>query len=102
MPITITIPVTLNASDSVVVDAVTEVKESENSKFANLFHQPDFSFENAITDYKRQLVKIALQECKGSRSEAANHLKISRQYLHRLINELQVNDQKAESAATAE
>ena len=99
---TITIPVTLNASDSVVVDAVTEVKESENSKFANLFHQPDFSFENAITDYKRQLVKIALQECKGSRSEAANHLKISRQYLHRLINELQVNDQKAESAATAE
>lgn len=62
-----------------------------------LFHQPEFSYENAITDFKRQLVRTALRECKGSRSEAAARLKIARQYLYRLINELQINDDKSES-----
>lgn len=52
----------------------------------------DFSFENAISDFKRELVRRALRESNGSKSEAANILKISRQYLHRLINELQVTD----------
>ena len=51
---------------------------------------PDLSFETAITNFKRQLVRQALRECNGSRSEAAHRLKISRQYLHRLINELNV------------
>ncbi len=52
---------------------------------------PDLSFETAITNFKRQLVRQALRECNGSRSEAAHRLKISRQYLHRLINELNVD-----------
>jgi DNA-binding NtrC family response regulator len=51
---------------------------------------PDLSFETAIQNFKRQLVRQALRECNGSRSEAAHRLKISRQYLHRLINELNV------------
>ncbi len=51
---------------------------------------PDLSFETAIQNFKRQLVRQALRECNGSRSEAAHQLKISRQYLHRLINELNV------------
>jgi DNA-binding NtrC family response regulator len=51
---------------------------------------PDLSFETAIQTLKRELVKQALVECNGSRSEAAHRLKISRQYLHRLINELNV------------
>jgi len=50
----------------------------------------DLSFETAITNVKRQLVRRALRQCHGSRSEAALRLKISRQYLHRLINELNV------------
>lgn len=53
---------------------------------------PDLSFESAITDFKRQLVRQALRECHSSRSEAAQRLKISRQYLHRLINELKVEE----------
>lgn len=53
---------------------------------------PDLSFESAITDFKRQLVRQALRECHSSRSEAAQRLKISRQYLHRLINELHVEE----------
>lgn len=51
---------------------------------------PDLSFETAIQNFKRQLVRQALRECNSSRSEAAHRLKISRQYLHRLINELNV------------
>jgi len=51
---------------------------------------PDLSFETAIQQFKRQLVAQALRECNASRSEAAHRLKISRQYLHRLINELKV------------
>ncbi|MGH9769888.1 MAG: sigma-54-dependent transcriptional regulator [Blastocatellia bacterium] len=51
---------------------------------------PELSFETAIQNFKRQLVRQALRDCNGSRSEAAHRLKISRQYLHRLINELNV------------
>lgn len=51
---------------------------------------PDLSFETAIQQFKRKLVGQALRECNSSRSEAAHRLKISRQYLHRLINELNV------------
>jgi DNA-binding NtrC family response regulator len=53
---------------------------------------PDLSFESAITDFKRELIRQALRECHNSRSEAAQRLKISRQYLHRLLNELQVRE----------
>jgi DNA-binding NtrC family response regulator len=51
---------------------------------------PELSFETALQQFKRQLVAQALRECNASRSEAAHRLKISRQYLHRLINELNV------------
>ena len=60
----------------------------------HLFGLPEFSFENAITDFKRELVRIALRECNGSRSEAAARLHISRQYLYRLMIELQVSEAK--------
>ncbi|MFM8394129.1 MAG: helix-turn-helix domain-containing protein, partial [Acidobacteriota bacterium] len=50
----------------------------------------DLSFESALTDFKRELVRQALRECHNSRSEAAQRLKISRQYLHKMINELKV------------
>lgn len=51
---------------------------------------PDISFETLITDFKKILLIQALKESNGSRSEAAHKLKISRQYLHRLINELNI------------
>ena len=57
---------------------------------------PDLSFESAITDFKRELVRLALRECHDSRSEAAQRLGISRQYLHRLINELKVLEKPGE------
>ncbi|MFZ4628816.1 MAG: sigma-54-dependent transcriptional regulator [Blastocatellia bacterium] len=60
---------------------------------------PDLSFESAITDFKRELVRLALRECHDSRSEAAQRLGISRQYLHRLINELKVLEKPGEVAS---
>lgn len=53
---------------------------------------PDLSFESAITDFKRELIRQALRECHNSKSEAAQRLRISRQYLHRLLNELHVKE----------
>lgn len=87
------------------IEIITEENNAlsaPQSDLLTLFHHPEFSFENALTDYKKQLVKIALQECRGSRSEAAAHLKISRQYLHRLINELEVLDAKVSTIASEE
>jgi DNA-binding NtrC family response regulator len=76
--------VTNTASNTPQVPAVPQLE------LANGILPPDLSFETAITNFKRQLVRQALRECNGSRSEAAHRLKISRQYLHRLINELNV------------
>ena len=56
---------------------------------AALLGEEGFSFETAISDYKKKLVKAALESTQGSRSEAAAKLKISRQYLHRLLNEME-------------
>ena len=74
------------------VSPVVQLAASSNGELKTLFHQEDFSFDQAMTDYKRQLVQTALRECNGSRSEAAQRLHISRQYLHKLINELGVLD----------
>ncbi len=71
---------------------VVQLAASSNGDLKTLFYQEDFSFDHAITGYKRQLVQTALRECNGSRSEAAQKLHISRQYLHKLINELGVLD----------
>ncbi len=75
-----------------IISPVVQLAASSNGDLKTLFHQEDFSFDHAITNYKRQLVQTALRECNGSRSEAAQRLHISRQYLHKLINELGVLD----------
>ncbi|MBS1810182.1 MAG: sigma-54-dependent Fis family transcriptional regulator [Acidobacteria bacterium] len=84
------------AETSLPVASVNPVPPtSAQTELTELFHQPEFSYENAITDFKRQLVRTALRECNGSRSEAASRLKIARQYLYRLINELQISEEKS-------
>jgi DNA-binding NtrC family response regulator len=85
------------SSPAAVNDAA--IATSGNTDLVQIFRQPEFSFENAITDFKRELVRIALRECKGSRSEAAARLQISRQYLYRLMNELQVDSSKEASGS---
>ncbi|MEY3283805.1 MAG: hypothetical protein RIR86_1818, partial [Acidobacteriota bacterium] len=52
----------------------------------------DLSFESALTNFKRALVRQALRECHNSRSEAAHQLRISRQYLHKMILEFGIEE----------
>lgn len=89
-----TAPSPQSIEPSLALSTDISVSLPANTDLTHLFHQPDFSFENAITDFKRELVRVALRECSGSRSEAAARLQISRQYLYRLMSELQVGNTK--------
>ncbi len=79
--------ITTSAAGSSAVAA-----DKDTGSLAEAALAPGGSFETAIINFKRRLVQQALRECKSSRSEAALRLKISRQYLHRLINELHVEE----------
>jgi DNA-binding NtrC family response regulator len=70
----------------------SSVEDKDTGSLTEAALAPGGSFETAIINFKRRLVQQALRECKGSRSEAAQRLKISRQYLHRLINDLHVEE----------
>jgi DNA-binding NtrC family response regulator len=51
------------------------------------------SFHEAIQGFKRELVRSALRMHSGNRMRAARELRISRCYLHRLLNQLQIVDE---------
>ena len=59
---------------------------------------PKGSFHEAVRGFKRELVRSALAMHTGNRLKAAKELGISRCYLHRLLNQLNV-EQGAEEAA---
>lgn len=52
---------------------------------------PAGSFHEAIRSFKRELVRSALRMHSGNRMKAARELHISRCYLHRLLNQLEVD-----------
>jgi len=51
---------------------------------------PKGSFQEAVRGFKRELVRSALAMHGGNRLKAAKELGISRCYLHRLLNQLNV------------
>jgi len=53
---------------------------------------PTGSFHDALRAFKRDLVKSALAKHSGNKLQAAKDLGISRCYLHRLLNQLNVTD----------
>ena len=53
---------------------------------------PTGSFHDAIRAFKRDLVRSALSKSDGNKLQAAKELGISRCYLHRLLNQLNVMD----------
>lgn len=55
------------------------------------------SYDEEVREFKRRLVTRTLRDCGGNKADAARKLGIARGYLHRLINQLQV--QTEESAA---
>ncbi len=58
---------------------------------------PTGSFHEAVRGFKRELVRSALAVHGGNRLQAAKELGISRCYLHRLLNQLSVEEASAEA-----
>ncbi len=63
---------------------------------------PKGSFHEAVRGFKRELVRSALAMHKENRLKAAKELGISRCYLHRLLNQLNVVDGPEEEAELQE
>jgi len=54
--------------------------------------QPGASFDEQMQDYKIAVAHRAIQECNGNKTLAARSLQISRGYLHRIIKDLDSED----------
>ena len=50
------------------------------------------AFQEVVRSFKREMVRSALRSCNGNKLKAAQELQISRCYLHRLLNQLNVDD----------
>ena len=57
---------------------------------------PKGSFQEALRGFKRELVRAALATHNGNKLKAAKELGISRCYLHRLLNQLEVPEAPGE------
>lgn len=64
--------------------------------FSNGFepHQAPHSYEDELREFKRRLILRTLNDCAGSKAETARRLGIARGYLHRLINQLQIETEE--------
>jgi DNA-binding NtrC family response regulator len=54
--------------------------------------QPGRSYEEEVRRFKRALVLRALRECGWRKAETARNLEVARGYLHRLINQLGIQE----------
>ena len=52
------------------------------------------SYEQEVRQFKRRLVLRTLRECGWRKAESARSLGVARAYLHRLINQLEINQQE--------
>jgi DNA-binding NtrC family response regulator len=59
------------------------------------------SYDRELREFKRRLILRVLRDCEGSKSEAARRLGIARGYLHRLINQLHIEEGPVESEVEA-
>jgi DNA-binding NtrC family response regulator len=57
------------------------------------------SYDEQVRDFKRRLVRRALDESRGNKTAAARKLRVARGYLHRLIQQLELADPKNGSGA---
>ena len=62
---------------------------------------PRGNFIEAVREFKRELVRSALTMHHGNKAKAARELGISRCYLHRLLNQLEMESGKEEEALGA-
>jgi DNA-binding NtrC family response regulator len=52
----------------------------------------DRSYEQEVRQFKRRLILRTLRQCDWSKVESARVLRVARGYLHRLINQLDINE----------
>ena len=62
---------------------------------------PSGSFHESVQAFKRELVRSALRLHSGNKLKAAQELQISRCYLHRLLNQLNIEDDLSIEGALA-
>jgi DNA-binding NtrC family response regulator len=55
------------------------------------------SYEEEVRDFKRRLIVRTLRECGWRKAESARVLGVARGYLHRLINQLGIQEQESEA-----
>ena len=58
------------------------------------------SYEEEVRDFKRRLILRTLHECSWRKAEAARTLGVARGYLHRLINQLQIQRMEPEAGVS--
>ena len=61
--------------------------------------EEESSYDTELREFKRRLILRVLRDCDGSKSEAARRLGIARGYLHRVINQLHIEEAPEESFA---
>jgi DNA-binding NtrC family response regulator len=60
------------------------------------------SFHEAVRAFKRELILAALRTHSGNKLQAAKELSISRSYLHRLVNQLDIRTEEEKAAEAAQ
>ena len=60
------------------------------------------SYEYEVRDFKRRLILRTLRECGWQKAETARTLQLARGYLHRLINQLEIEDEEVHEHEEAE
>lgn len=65
----------------------------ELSRLAVASEMPKGSFHEAMKTFKREIVRAALKLHNGNKLKAAQELQISRCYLHRLLNQLNIEEE---------
>ena len=80
--------IVLGSTDKVLAEDLPEsVLEAAPSEGA-----PPSEFHAAIREAKRQLIRAAIAHAKGNYAKAAKRLGLNRNYLHRLIRNLDLHD----------
>jgi len=81
--------VVLGATDRILLEDLPEsILESERPAAA-----PGTKYHEAVAETKKQIILSAMQQAKGSYTEAAKLLGVHPNYLHRLIRNLNLKDQ---------
>ncbi len=81
--------VVLGATDRILLEDLPEsILESEPPATA-----PGTKYHEAVAETKRQIIRSAMQQAKGSYTEAAKLLGVHPNYLHRLVRNLNLKEQ---------